>query len=480
MTASPKHGRKDLPARPVLWTAAEAVLATRGVTFENWQASGVSIDTRTLEAGDLFVALKGPRHDGHAFVAEALRRGAAAAAVAYSPDGVEPGAALLRVADTQHALEGLGRAARARTDARVVAVTGSVGKTGVKEALRHALARQGMTAASAGSFNNQWGVPLSLARMPREAAFGVFEIGMNHAGEISPLVKMVRPNVAVVTAIAPVHVEFFPSLDAIADAKSEIFFGVENGGAAVLPADSPFFPRLAASARAAGIERIVAFGEADRPETAVRARVVALDADGSTVEAVVAGMTVAYRVGLAGRHWVSNSLAVLAAVHALGADVAAAAAALGDLPALKGRGERHRVAVAGGHFLLIDESYNASPASVAAALAAAGKVAPGPKGRRIAVLGDMLELGAESRALHVALRAPLAEARFDLVFTAGAAMAMLAEALPPAMRGGHAETAEKLAPMVAAAVRPGDVVVVKGSAGSRTGVIVAALRAAGA
>jgi UDP-N-acetylmuramoyl-tripeptide--D-alanyl-D-alanine ligase len=480
MNAPSINARGDSPARPVLWTAAEAVLATHGVTFAGWWAGGVSIDTRTLEAGDLFVALKGPRHDGHAFVAEALRRGAAAAVVAYSPDGVGPDAALLRVADTQVALEGLGRAARARADARVVAVTGSVGKTGVKEALRHVLSRQGATTASVGSFNNQWGVPLSLARMPREAAFGVFEIGMNHAGEITPLVKMVRPNVAVVTAIAPVHVEFFPSLEAIADAKSEIFFGVERGGAAVLPADSPFFARLAASARAAGIERVVAFGAADRPEVAVRARAFALHPDGSTVEADVAGLAVTYRVPLAGRHWVANSLAVLAAVHALGADVAAAAAALGDLPALKGRGERHRIAVAGGHFLLIDESYNASPVSMAAAFAAAGQVAPGPGGRRIAVLGDMLELGAESAVLHAALAGPLAQARFDLVFTAGAGMAILAGRLPPSMRGGHAESAEKLAPVVAAAVRPGDVVMVKGSAGSRTGVIVAALRAAGA
>jgi UDP-N-acetylmuramoyl-tripeptide--D-alanyl-D-alanine ligase len=395
--------------------------------------------------------------------------------VAFSPKGVGADAALLRVSDTQTALEALGRAARARTDARVIAVTGSVGKTGVKEALRHVLARQGMTSASVGSYNNRWGVPLSLARMPREAAFGVFEIGMNHAGEITPLVKMVRPNVAVVTAIAPVHIEFFPSLEAIADAKSEIFFSVERGGAAVLPAESPFFARLAASARAAGIERVVAFGDADRPEVAVRARRFDLLADGSTVEAEVGGTRVAYRVPLAGRHWVANSLAVLAVVHALGADVAAAAAALADMPALKGRGERHRVAISGGDFLLIDESYNASPTSVAAALAAAGRVAPGRGGRRIAVLGDMLELGAEADALHAGLAGPLREAGFDLVFTAGPRMAILADKLPAAMRGGRAANAEKLAPQVTAAVRAGDVVMVKGSAGSRTGVIVAAL-----
>ena len=496
MTASPINARGDSPARPILWTAAEVALATqggarpgRGATSDargdsparpdTWQANGVSIDTRTLEASDLFVALKGPRLDGHAFVAEAFKRGAAAAVVARVPEGLGPDAALVRVADTQAALEGLGRAGRARTDARVVAVTGSVGKTGVKEALRHVLSRQGLTTASVGSFNNQWGVPLSLARMPSEAAFGVFEIGMNHAGEITPLVKMVRPNVALVTAIAPVHTEFFPSLEAIADAKAEIFFGVETGGAAVLPAESPYFARLVASARAAGVERIVTFGEVDRPEVAVRARNFALAADGSRVEAEVAGRRIAYRLGLAGRHWVANSLAVLAAVHALGADVAAAAEALADLPAMKGRGERHRVAIGAGTFLLIDESYNASPTSMAAAFAAAGGVAPGPGGRRIAVLGDMLELGGESAAHHVGLSGSLREAGFDLVFTAGPHMAMLAGRLPPAMRGGHAESAASLGTLVAGALRPGDVVLVKGSAGSRTGLIVQALLASG-
>ena len=463
-------------APPVLWTAAEAKLATQGLARpEGWNARGVSIDTRTIQASDLFVALKGPRLDGHAFVADAFKRGAAAAVVARVPEGLGPDAALLRVADTQVALEDLGRAARARTDARIVAVTGSVGKTGVKEALRQVLFRQGVTTASVGSFNNQWGVPLSLARMPREAAFGVFEIGMNHAGEITPLVKMVRPHVAIVTAIAPVHVEFFPSLEAIADAKSEIFFGVEHGGAAVLPAESPYYARLVASARAAGIERIVSFGATDHLEISARARAFALHADGSSVEADIAGKRIDYKLRIAGRHWVTNSLAVLAAVHALGADVTAAAAALADVQPLKGRGERHSVVLGTGTYLLIDESYNASPASMTAAIATTGAIAPGPGGRRIAVLGDMLELGAESAALHARLSGSLQEAGFDLVFTAGTHMAILAQALPPTMRGGHADKAEILAPIVAISLRPGDVVMVKGSAGSRTGAIVAAL-----
>ena len=468
------------PAAPVLWNAAEAAAAVAGrAVGPDWRASGVSIDSRAIHPGELFVALKGPRLDGHAFVADAFKRGAAAAVVAQTPPDAPAGAALLRVADTQVALEGLGRAARARTDARIAAVTGSVGKTGVKEALRHVLARQGATAASVGSFNNQWGVPLSLARMPKDSAFGVFEIGMNHPGEITPLVGMVRPHVALITAIAPAHLEFFPDLDAVADAKAEIFSGLEPGGTVVLPADSLQFARLAAAARRRRGARIVAFGLGEGTAQDARALSFALHADGAVVAADIAGLRVEYRLKLPGRHWVSNSLAVLAAVHALGADVAAAAAALADVPPLKGRGERHTVISGGGTFLLIDESYNASPASMAAAIAAAGAVSPQAGGRRIAVLGDMLELGADSAAHHALLAPLLVEARFDLVFTAGARMKALAEALPKAMRAGHVESADAMAPLVAAAVRAGDVVMVKGSAGSRTGTVVQALLALG-
>lgn len=465
---------------PVLWTAAEAALAVKGdAGGQDWRAGGVSIDSRTLHPGDLFVALKGPRVDGHAFVADAFRHGAAAAVVerAYVPAMSE--GALERVADTQEALEDLARAARARTSARVTAVTGSVGKTGVKEALRHVLSRQGQTSASVGSFNNQWGVPLSLARMPKDSAFGVFEIGMNHPGEITPLARMVRPHVAVVTAIASTHMEFFPNLEAITDAKAEIFSGVEPGGAAVLPADSDQYPRLAAAARAAGVQRVLGFGLGEAADTVARARSFALHADGSVIEADIAGRRIEYRLRLPGRHWVANSLAVLAAVHALDSDVAAAAAALAEVVAMKGRGRRHRVRLGGGAFLLIDESYNASPVSMAAAIAAAGAVSPEDGGRRIAMLGDMRELGANAAARHAALAPLLAEARFDLVFTAGPTMRVLADALPKAMRGGHAETAEALIPLATAAVRAGDVVMVKGSAGSRTNLIVRALLAPG-
>ena len=466
------------PAAPILWTAAEAAAAVNGrAEGPGWRAGGVAIDSRAVHPGDLFMALKGPRLDGHAFVADAFKLGAAAAVVARTPPDLPAGAALLRVADTQAALEALGRTARARTAARVAAVTGSVGKTGVKEALRHVLSRQGLTSASVGSFNNQWGVPLSLARMPRAAAFGVFEIGMNHPGEITPLVAMVRPHVAVITAIAPAHMEFFPDLDAVADAKAEIFSGLEPDGAAILPADSAQYPRLAAAVRRRRGARIVAFGLGEGTTQDARALSFALHADGAVVDADIAGLRVEYRLKLPGRHWVSNSLAVLAAVHALGADVAAAAAALGDILPLKGRGERHRVALGGGTFLLIDESYNASPASMAAAIAAAGAVSPADGGRRIAVLGDMLELGSDSAARHAALAPLLVEARFDLVFTAGAQMKALAEALPKDMRAGHADTAAGVAPLVVDALRAGDAIMVKGSAGSRTATIVQTLLA---
>lgn len=462
---------------PALWSSDEAIAATGGRSTRHWLAGGVSIDSRTVAAGDLFVAIRGLNVDGHNFVADALAKGAVAAIVARRADGVAADAPLLEVADTMKALEALGRAARARTAARVVAVTGSVGKTGTKEALRRVLSEQGATAASEGSYNNQWGVPLSLARMARDAAFGVFEIGMNHPGEITPLVRMARPHVAVVTAVEAAHLEFFPSLEAVADAKAEIFLGIERGGAAVLPRDNPLYTRLESAARAAGCGRVLSFGE--HREASARLIGCELMPDGAKVVAQVAGRPVAYRLSVAGRHWVVNSLAVLCTVHALGADVTAAAAGLAGFAALKGRGRRHTVMVPDGTLTVIDESYNASPAAVAAAIATLGQVGRGDFGRRIAVLADMLELGAESRSRHAALAAPLRENGIDLVFLAGGETRALWDALPKPMRGGHAEDAEQLAPLVAANVRAGDVVMVKGSAGMKTGKIVQALLALG-
>jgi len=453
-------------ANAPLWTAADAALATGGEALGDWAANSVSIDSRTVTAGDLFVAIAGENFDGHDFAARALERGAAAAMLSRRMPDLSQNAPLLLVRDTLMALEDLGRAARARTDARIVAVTGSVGKTGVKEALAHVLARQGTTSYSRGSFNNQFGVPLSLARMAADTAYGVFELGMNHAGELLPLTAMVRPHVALITTIEIAHMEFFESLEAIADAKAEIFAGVRPGGTAVLNRDNNQYYRLRAAAEASGIENFISFGT----DAAADFRVTNMD--GETVTADLAGKMVSYTVGIPGRHWVLNSLAVLAAVSALAADVEAAARALADLEAPQGRGARIPVRSEGVCFVVIDESYNASPAAVRAAIATLAKTEPGPAGRRIAVLGDMLELGAASVDLHRDLADSLVEHGIDQVFAAGRLMQHMYDALPAGLRAGCAETSEELAPVVAASVGSGDVVMVKGSLGSRMRLIV--------
>ncbi|MDE2164844.1 MAG: UDP-N-acetylmuramoylalanyl-D-glutamyl-2,6-diaminopimelate--D-alanyl-D-alanine ligase [Alphaproteobacteria bacterium] len=457
-----------------LWTAAEAAGATGGMNTADWTTQGVSIDSRSLLPGDLFVALKGPKFDGHEFVLAAFDKGAAAAMVSRQmPDAAMP---LLMVADTQTGLEDLGRAARARTAAKIIGVTGSVGKTGTKEALRHALERQGPTHASTGSLNNQWGVPLSLARMPRETAYGVFEMGMNHPGEIDALTRLVRPDVAVITTVEPAHLGFFPSVEAIADAKAEIFNGMEPRGCAVLNRDNPHFDRLAERATAAGVGRIVDFGA--QAAAAVHLIDCHLHASASAVTASVQGEIVDYCLALPGRHWVMNSLAVLAAVKAAGGDVGTAAAAMATLEPMAGRGLRRKIAAASGDALLIDESYNASPASMRAAIAVLGAAQPERGGRRIAVLGDMLELGADAANLHAELAGPLHDAGVDLVFTVGASMWALHEALPTRRRGGHAATATEIAETVASRLRRGDVVMVKGSYGSRMRDVIARLSTA--
>jgi len=458
-----------------LWTASDAAAATGGRAEGAWQATGVSIDSRALARGDLFVALAGPNFDGHDFAADALAKGAAAAMVQRQPMGVAVGAPLLVVADTMAALEALGRAARERSRARIAAVTGSAGKTGVKEAIRLALSRQGDCAASEGSLNNHWGVPLSLARMTADSDYGVFEAGMNHPGEIARLTALIRPHVALITNVETAHTEFFDSLEQVADAKAEIFQGVEPGGAAVLNRDSPFYERLAEAARRAGVARIVSFGRDPRADA--RLISAAEGAESSDVRAAILGRDLAYRVGMPGPHWTVNSLAALAAVACLGADAARGAEALAELAPLPGRGQRRKIAIAGGAVTVIDESYNANPASMRAAIATLARAATGRGGRRIAVLGDMRELGRESGALHAGLAGPLKDEGIDLVFTAGAEMAALAAALPRAMQGGHAATADEAARAVIAALRPGDVVMVKGSHASGMAKVVAALAA---
>jgi UDP-N-acetylmuramoyl-tripeptide--D-alanyl-D-alanine ligase len=458
-----------------LWTAAEAVAATGGSSPTEWAATGVSIDTRSLAPGDLFVALRGPNHDGHDFVATALRRGAAAAMVDREIPEVPISVPLLGVADTLAGLTALGAAGRNRSAARIVAVTGSVGKTGTKEALRLALASSGPTYASAGGLNNHWGAPLSLARLPPDACYGVFELGMNHPGEIADLTRRVRPHVAVVTTVEPVHLGFFPSVEAIAEAKAEIFLGLERGGTAVLNRDNPHYARLVDAAKRAGAVEILAFGA--HPEAAVRLVDCVLDSCGSTIEAVVCGSPIRFLVPVPGRHWVMNALAVLAAAQTAGAAVDRAADALAELQPLPGRGRRHELAWLGGTLTVIDESYNASPPSMRAALAVLAATEPGAGARRVAVLGDMLELGNASERLHRELAEPLAAAEVDRVFLIGEATAALDEVLPEGKRGGLWRSPEEAMPALLRFLEPGDVVTIKGSRAVRVSRVVELLRA---
>jgi UDP-N-acetylmuramoyl-tripeptide--D-alanyl-D-alanine ligase len=446
-----------------LWTHIEAQAATLGKASAPFAVNGLSIDTRTIKPGDLFVALKGDNRDGHDFVKAAFEAQAGAALVTHKPDGAT--GPLLTVGHTQRALEDMAHAARARSNARIIAVTGSAGKTTTKEILRLACNALGVTHASAASHNNHWGVPLSLAALPQTAEYGVFEVGMNHFGELRNLVSFVRPHLAMITTIAPAHLEFFGNCESIADAKSEIFEGVEPGGFGLIPADSPYAERLIARARQAHVGRIVTFGEKGE----ARLLSAAPDGDGIRLKADILGRMVDCIVGAPGAHIAQNAVAALAAVALLDGDVLNAAAALKDFTALKGRGARFETN--GIH--VIDESYNANPASMAAALALLGNAG----GRKIAVLGDMLEMGEGGPAHHAGLAAPIAANTVDLVFAAGAQMRHLWDALPARQRGAYAQTSAALAPQVMAALKRGDTVLVKGSNGAKMSVILDSIRA---
>jgi UDP-N-acetylmuramoyl-tripeptide--D-alanyl-D-alanine ligase len=459
-----------------LWTSmamTEAMRASiRGTLPE--AVTGLSIDSRTIAPGEAYFAIKGDVHDGHDFVAAALEAGAALAVVeAAQRDRFAPDAPLLAVGDVLAGLVDLAHAARARLSAQVIAVTGSVGKTSTKEALRRVLGAQGETHASAASFNNHWGVPLSLARCPASVRFAIFEIGMNHSGEIEPLVRMVRPQVAVITTVEPVHLEFFAGIEAIADAKAEIFEGVEPGGAVVLNRDNSQFDRLQWRAKELGITRVVSFG-ADKKSDA-RLLDVSLHSACSAVHANILGHDITYKLGMPGRHMAMNSLAVLAAASLAGADLALAALSLSQIEPAAGRGVRRSLEVANGEATLIDESYNANPASMAAALNVLGHAAVGPHGRRIAVLGDMLELGPTSPALHRGLNEAIKANHIDLVYCCGPLMRNLWDALSTGKRGGYAKSAADLEAQAVAAIRAGDTIMIKGSLGSKMKTIVNAL-----
>jgi UDP-N-acetylmuramoyl-tripeptide--D-alanyl-D-alanine ligase len=459
-----------------LWTVAEMAAAMgaerQGVLPS--AISGISIDSRTIAPGEAFFALADQR-DGHDFVDAALAAKAGLAVVAAERRGQFPqDAPLLLVSDVLPALRDLAAAARKRTNAKVIGVTGSVGKTSTKDALLLALQREGEAHASVASYNNHWGVPLSLARCPASARYLILEMGMNHAGEIEPLSRLARPHVALITAVAPVHLEFFGTLAKIADAKAEIFLGLEKGGAAVLNRDNSQFAHLLRRAKAAEVARVVSFGQHAKAD----ARLIkfALHPECSTVEADILGTPLTYKIGAPGHHLVVNSLAVLAAAELVGADLALAALALAQFKPPAGRGKLIELDLPGGTALLIDESYNANPASVEAALALLGRATIGPRGRRIAVLGDMLELGPRAKALHRGLIAPVTADGIDLVFCCGPLMRALWQALPAGRRGGYAEDSAALQAQVLSAVRADDVVMVKGSLGSQMGPIVKALQ----
>jgi UDP-N-acetylmuramoyl-tripeptide--D-alanyl-D-alanine ligase len=438
-----------------LWTSDEMAAATGGTASASFEVTGVTFDSREVGPGDLFVAMAGTVHDGHKFVDQAFAAGAAGAIVSQPVAGPH-----VLVDDTFAALQALGRASRERSRATILGVTGSVGKTSTKEALYAALDRNrpGKVHRSVKSYNNHTGVPLSLARMPRDSEFAVLEMGMNHAGEIRALVAQVRPHVALITAIAPAHIENLGSEEAIADAKAEIFEGLEPEGVAIIPNDTPHRDRLVKAARRHA-DRIVTFGNGDADVHAIHA--VSADAGGSLISAALLEREITFTISQRGEHWVSNALAVLAAVEAVGEDVAVAALALADLGGLKGRGERHLLEIDGGELLLIDESYNANPASMAATLKSLG--AERDAGRRIAVLGPMRELGEHSDALHAGLAPAVLDARVDRLILIGDEMRPLAEKLVGFVSYDLVSEVEEATAALTQMVRPGDAVLVKAS-----------------
>ncbi|RJL18315.1 UDP-N-acetylmuramoyl-tripeptide--D-alanyl-D-alanine ligase [Paracoccus siganidrum] len=446
-----------------LWTAADAAAATGGRAQGDWEATGVSIDSRTIRQGDLFVALQAAR-DGHDFVAQALERGASAALVSRIPEGVAHDAPLLIVPDVLRGLEDLGRAGRARTQAKVIAITGSVGKTSTKDMARVALAGQGRIHAAEASYNNHWGVPLTLARMPRHTDFAIVEIGMNHPGEIAPLSRMARPHVALITTIAAAHLEAFDGLDGIAREKGAIFQGLQPVGTAVIPEDLPVTQILRDCADAAGAI-VLGFGQHGMARLAQ-----AKPVDGALAcRARITGETVDFTLQTTGAHFAMNAVGVLAALGAAGADLREAGRRLGDWQPPKGRGAVEDL----GAIRLIDDAFNANPASLAAGLATLAGL---EGGRRVAILGDMLELGPDELALHRAVATDPAMDRIDLVHAAGPRMRHLHDALPPAKRGLWAQTAAELADQAAHLARPGDIILIKGSKSSLISTVVDALR----
>ena len=459
-----------------LWNAVDVANATECKAVSDWNATGVSIDSRTLRSGDLFVALSGPKFNGHDYVIDAFRRGASASLVSHRPKGINKNAPVLEVKDTFVGLNRLGIAGRARAKGKIIAITGSVGKTGVKAAIAKLLSRQATVSYSLGGLNNQFGVPLSLARMPEDAEFGVFELGMNHPGELTELSRMVRPLVAVVTTVEYAHLQFFSSLEEIAEAKAEVFKGLQDGGIAILNRDNLGYEILKNAAISAGAG-IVTFGSHKDADFKVNS--FKLCSDDSLVNASFKSFELSYRLKIPGYHWVLNSLAVLAAIHCVGADVLDAARAFGSVTPIQGRGSRQHIKAVNFSFELIDDSYNASPASINAALDVLSRIELRTPGRRIAVLGDMLELGSNSQTLHMELAANILNNKIDLVYAVGPRMRDLFDTLPTQNQGGWSETSDKILTFLVSQLKNNDVVLVKGSLGVRMSKIVDGLVALG-
>ena len=442
-----------------LWTSEEASAATGGISQAAWTANSIVIDSRLSQAGDLFFALHGEHVDGHKYVASALAQGASAAVVSHVPQGVGPDAPLLIVKDTTAALNAMAEARRKNCSATIFGVTGSVGKTSTKEALKIVCSSLGKTHATLGNFNNHLGVPITLCRMPKDIQFAAFEMGMNHAGELTVLTKQLRPHIAIITNIEAVHLEFFDSLQGIADAKAEIFLGLEGKKAAVLNKDNVYYDHLCSVAKRCGVQRVLSFGT----DKDASCRLVSYETtdEGCRITADIEGKIITYPVGVPGIHQARNTLAVLAAIHAAGEDVEKAAAAFTHFGAPAGRGKRYRINYS---FTLIDDSYNASPASVKASLhVLASDQVPG---RKIAILGDMLELGENSVALHRGLAEDIIAGGIDKLITVGMMMKELYDHVPAEQRGGHYKTVDELLPVLLSHIEPRDTVLIKGSHGT--------------
>jgi UDP-N-acetylmuramoyl-tripeptide--D-alanyl-D-alanine ligase len=446
-----------------LWTSADLTQALGISDAGDWQASGVSIDTRTLKPGDIYVALKGENFDGADFIAGALEAGAVVALAERAPEEVDA-ARVIVVEDAYKALEQLGSARRAQTKAKVIAVTGSVGKTSVKEALRQLLVKQGKVHATMGNLNNHIGLPLTLARMPIDADFAVLEMGMNHAGELSELTQLGKPDAAIVTNVEAVHLEFFDSVEAIAHAKAEIFEGVKEGGTVIINADNPHAPILKEKAAVLGISKVLAFGHGEAADYQLLETTPTPEGLKVTVRAKIEPLS--FTLHTLGEHQALNAAGVLAVIEVLGGDIKQAAADMASLKVSKGRGQIYPLHINGKDITLIDDSYNASPVSMRAGIAMLARAGETFKGRTIACLGNMLELGNDSPALHASMKDAIEEYNIDKVFTSGALMEHLASALPEAVKGTHTAKALELVGVLKNAIEQGDILLVKGSHGS--------------